>query len=247
LFLFTAEEGNLLIRLLLAHVCSDFILQTSKIVENKKWFSKSMGLHIGIVLISTYVFGGVWKAALAIGITHWLIDGLKMSGQRRYPGKTTYWFIGDQLLHLFTISVIWAFVLNRETELGKALVIPFTHYKPSLMVLGYATVIWPAGYLIKFATQHMAKTNSNTDPSSVVQQIEDGGRLIGQFERIIILTFVLLGQYEAIGFLITGKSIIRFASREEHIRSEYVLVGTMMSYAFSILAGVCLNWLLHFA
>ncbi|HWZ22996.1 MAG TPA: hypothetical protein VNW06_10105, partial [Cytophagaceae bacterium] len=67
---------------------------------------------------------------------------------------------------------------------------------------------------------------------------------IGIFERIIILTFVLLGQYEAIGFLITGKSIIRFANKEEHLRSEYVLVGTMMSYAMSIIVGVSINWLL---
>ncbi len=57
-------------------------------------------------------------------------------------------------------------------------------------------------------------------------KIEHGGRRIGQFEqRIIILTFVLLQQYEAIGFLITGKSIIRFAQRDENLRSEYVLVA----------------------
>lgn len=78
-------------------------------------------------------------------------------------------------------------------------------------------------------------------------KIENGGRRIGQFERAIILTFVLLQQYEAIGFLITGKSIIRFAQRDENLRSEYVLVGTMMSYAFSILTGVLVRWLLNVA
>jgi hypothetical protein len=55
---------------------------------------------------------------------------------------------------------------------------------------------------------------------------------------------VLLGQYAAIGFLITGKSIIRFANNDEHLRSEYVLVGTMMSYALAIMTGAAINWLL---
>ena len=61
---------------------------------------------------------------------------------------------------------------------------------------------------------------------------------------IIILTFVLLGQYEAIGFLITGKSIIRFAEQNPDVKSEYVLVGTMMSYSLSILTGLGIHWLI---
>ena len=73
---------------------------------------------------------------------------------------------------------------------------------------------------------------------------ENGGKSIGIYERIIILTFVLMGQYEAIGFLITGKSIIRFVNKDEHIRSEYVLLGTMMSYMFAIVIGVLIKLLL---
>ena len=74
------------------------------------------------------------------------------------------------------------------------------------------------------------------------ETLERGGKLIGQFERIIILTFVLLNQYEAIGFLITGKSIILFASNNENLRSEYVLIGTMINYDIIIITGVLLNW-----
>ena len=69
-------------------------------------------------------------------------------------------------------------------------------------------------------------------------QIANNGLRIGIFERIIILTFVILGQYEAIGFLITGKSLLRFASKDESLKSEYVLLGTMMSYAITIIIGV---------
>jgi hypothetical protein len=86
--------------------------------------------------------------------------------------------------------------------------------------------------------QNIVTTNDN-------DKLEHGGKLIGIFERIIILTLVLLNQYEAIGFLITGKSIIRFADHNSNLRSEYVLVGTMISYAMALLIGVLINNLLN--
>jgi hypothetical protein len=100
--------------------------------------------------------------------------------------------------------------------------------------------MWPIGYAMKYVLKGIDKTNTPSND----EKLEHGGKLIGMFERMIILTFVFLNQYEAIGFLITGKSIIRFAQKEEGLRSEYVLVGTMMSYAFSIIVGVVINWLL---
>ena len=42
LILFSVAQGNLLIRLLLAHIISDFILQTDKMVKSKKWLSLYM-------------------------------------------------------------------------------------------------------------------------------------------------------------------------------------------------------------
>jgi hypothetical protein len=48
-----------------------------------------------------------------------------------------------------------------------------------------------------------------------------------------------------VGFLITGKSIIRFADHNSNLRSEYVLVGTMMSYAIAIITGVGVKFLLN--
>lgn len=130
----------------------------------------------------------------------------------------------------------------------------------SLLITGYAIVIWPMGYFIKLALDKMQLleepiVNTFNNPEKVRNEVTDdaskknvniknAGKLIGQFERVIILTFVLLNKYEAIGFLITGKSIIRFAQKDENLKSEYVLVGTMMSYAFSILTGLFINALL---
>ncbi len=243
--LFSTEQGNLLIRLLLAHIISDFILQTDKMVQNKKWFSREMGYHIGILFIVTFLLSGLWKISLIITILHWITDGLKI--QLKSNNNDKQLFIADQALHLIVIAGTWFWHFNLMDKIIQIISLPFTNYKFSLLLLGYIWLIYPVGFLIKFITQSIPATNTqntNTQNASTQATGEHGGKLIGQFERIIILTLVLFDQYEAIGFLITGKSIIRFADHNSDLRSEYVLVGTMMSYAIAILTGVAINFLL---
>lgn len=239
---FTSEQGLLLIKLLFAQIISDFVLQTTVMVENKKWFSRQMLLHIVIVYASTALFSGLWILSGFITIAHWFIDGVKIELRKKEKFSESALFIADQSLHVAVILIAWAWYFKIFDALGNAIALPVNNYKISLILLGYAMVVWPVGYLIKYATQNMKKLVDGNDVENETR-LEHGGKLIGQFERIIILTFVLLNQYEAIGFLITGKSIMRFAQQREHLRSEYVLVGTMMSYAVSILTGVLLNWL----
>jgi hypothetical protein len=126
------------------------------------------------------------------------------------------------------------------------LTIPFINYNYSLILLAYLWLIYPTGYIIKLATQNIQQTNTESIKLEIIneQKLNNGGKLIGQYERIIILTLVLLNQYEAIGFLIAGKSIIRFADHNSNLRSEYVLVGTFMSFAIAIITGVLVKYLL---
>ncbi len=65
------------------------------------------------------------------------------------------------------------------------------------------------------------------------------GELIGWLERGLILVFVIISQYDAIGFLIAAKSILRFseASKGDE-KSEYVLTGTLLSLATALCLGI---------
>ena len=65
----------------------------------------------------------------------------------------------------------------------------------------------------------------------------NAGSLIGNIERWLILAFVIMQRYEALGLLIAAKSIIRFGDAQTR-KSEYVLVGTLMSIFIAVLAGV---------
>jgi hypothetical protein len=237
--LFTSEQGSLLIRILIAHLMSDFVLQNNKMVESKKWFSVQMLLHIAIVFTSTIMLTQRWVLSIIITAVHYPIDGLKKVAERKKAGSELFLFITDQAAHIIAILLVWAFHFGIWKALGKALIFPFATYKVSLILLGYLLVIEPLGYIVGYTTKSMTHNISEIDNKN-----QHGGKRIGIFERVIILTFVLLGQYEAIGFLIAGKGIIRFADINSDLKSEYVLVGTMMSYALAILTGVLINWLL---
>ncbi|MBY0424587.1 MAG: DUF3307 domain-containing protein [Cytophagales bacterium] len=236
-FIFSEGQGNMLIRLLFAHILADFVFQTKKMVDNKNWVSSYMFAHIGIVYIASALFTGWWVASGIIAIAHYLIDGIKITVKEKFPEHDLTLFLTDQIFHIIILILTWAFLLGLLQKTWTVIQFPFVDYPCSLILLGYLLVTTPVGYLIKYAIKNIPESASGTTGN--------GGKIIGIFERIIIFTFVLLEQYEAIGFLITGKSIIRFANnQEEHIRSEYVLVGTMMSYAFAIIIGIIVNWLL---
>ena len=56
----------------------------------------------------------------------------------------------------------------------------------------------------------------------------NAGQWIGYIERVLILTFVLIGSIEGVGFLLAAKSVFRFGelNKAKEIRTtEYVLIG----------------------
>jgi Protein of unknown function (DUF3307) len=242
-FLFTTQQGSLIIKLLISHFIADFILQSAAMVRNKKWISTHMFFHIAVVFLCTFMLSRLIYVSITISFFHWFIDGMKMEVKSKYKIKESTLFITDQLLHILTIIVVWFFYFSMSDKIVQAIYFPIEDYKISLMLLAYIWVIYPVGYLIKYAVKNIIQSSVDLK-NGTETNIEHGGRLIGIFERIIILTFVLLNQYEAIGFLITGKSIIRFVDNNSNLKSEYVLVGTMMSYGIAIVTGVLVNYLL---
>ena len=114
-----------------------------------------------------------------------------------------------------------------------------------LSILGaYLLVIFPAGYLIGKATLRWQEEIEQIDENS---SLPEAGRYIGIFERILVLTFILTQNFSAIGFLIAAKSILRFSDKTgsgARKQTEYVLIGTLMSFAITILLGLLVNFII---
>lgn len=71
-----------------------------------------------------------------------------------------------------------------------------------------------------------------------------GGELIGYLERLLILTFTLVGSYAAVGFVLAAKSIFRFGELNQSANrgmTEYVLIGSLLSVVITTLIGALVS------
>ncbi|MBW2941715.1 hypothetical protein [Zhongshania aquimaris] len=104
------------------------------------------------------------------------------------------------------------------------------------VLLAYFLVLRPASVIIGHIMYPWQQKLSGEDDTLV-----NGGAFIGYLERGLTLTFVLISQWHAIGFLLTAKSILRFnelKGSHHPQRSEYVLLGTLLSFSLSIGVGL---------
>lgn len=71
-----------------------------------------------------------------------------------------------------------------------------------------------------------------------------GGLVIGALERFLVYTFVLRGDFQAIGLILAAKGLIRYAeikdARDQKV-AEYVLIGTMLSLVWAVVAGLAVD------
>ncbi len=220
---------SLFLCLVLAHLIADFALQTSKSCKHKrdkKWGSAYHYSHAVIVIALAWLASWDWAflwCALAIGATHFVIDIWKS-----YLEDNVIWFIVDQLLHAAVmVGVAWIWCSMNDWSMPFE--IPAKYVALAIAIL----VCWkPANIFIKLTLKHYS-VNMPEEKSSGF----NAGSLIGDIERWLILVFVLLQRYDAIGLLIAAKSIIRFGDKET-TKTEYVLAGTLMSIFIAVLAGV---------
>ena len=56
-------------------------------------------------------------------------------------------------------------------------------------------------------------------------------------ERFLVLTFILLGRFDAAGLTIAAKSLLRFKDNEK-LKTEYVLIGTLLSITIAVVCAL---------
>jgi len=233
-----------IVKLLLAHLLGDFLLQPTSWVldkENKKHKSKYLYVHtllhgiLAWLIVGEIAFG--WFA-LALAVSHGLIDFLKLEFQKKKTKRN--WFVIDQMLHLITIVLIASLYDN--------LIVDFTLFNNRFWILitGILFLTKPTSIIIKNIISIWTPESKNRKDNS----LENAGNYIGIFERLFIFCFILTGHFEAIGFLLAAKSIFRFGDLKEakdRKLTEYVLIGTLLSFGMALLTGLLVQFgLLHF-
>jgi hypothetical protein len=237
-------ELIILLKLVLAHLLADFVLQTKKWIDDrktKKLKSAYFYLHIGVAAILSYLFVAQWEMWWLIPlvyITHFLIDLWKI----KQSVETTKIFVIDQLIHFITLFSIWLFITQNQEVITSQMRDIWNNQNVIIFTVGYVLILWPSGIFIREFTSKWRTQLQFT----AIAELDKAGMWIGYFERFLVLTLILLSQYEVIGFLIAAKSILRLNSTEEgrsRQYTEYVLVGTFVSLCITISIGLMIKFL----
>lgn len=254
------------IKLLLAHIIGDFVFQPKKWVAHKflyKHKSKYLYLHILIHTLALFIIlqanlKTYWLGVLLIIISHYIIDVIKLhlnktitidneAIKEKNKKINRFLFFVDQFAHLIILMGTTAIYFSYEIELDTLFTSKIILFITAILIL---TNVSPIVMKIIFSKWHLSTNetpidtlneDANTDNESHTSSLEEAGTYIGILERLLVFCFIITNHWEGVGFLIAAKSIFRFgdlSKAKNRKLTEYVLIGTLLSFGFAILTGI---------
>lgn len=238
--------GTGLALLILAHVLSDFAFQSNRMVREKdqpatllRHGSIVLGVHALAwlpVLNVRVALGLVLLAGAHVALDHWKVG---MTGR---GGRRSAWFLIDQALHLASLYVLWSYFRSNAPGPGW-----LSHWTPQwyqapevawlAVVVSAFVFLWIGGAALVRDLLHDLGVEAETESTG-------RGRVIGILERWLVLTFVLVGQWAALGLVIAAKAIVRYDKvHKEEPFAEVFLIGTLSSVLVAVVVGIGVRWL----
>ena len=246
--------------LLCVHLLGDFYFQTQKMADKKQsqffwtvchcliygacsgllfcFFLPGMKLRYILAFISAHAVIDIVKYA----VCRFLRNRHQSTGLIESPCGRRNVFLTDQAVHLITI--LWISYWLGETEITllyrDGLGILFDSFNmPEAIFLKWVAVLLlihkPVNILIANILSGY-KPSGKQDPEGADR---NAGRMIGTLERIIMVIFISIGQYSAVGLVLTAKSIARYDRiSKDQAFAEYYLLGTLLSTICAVLAAL---------
>ena len=241
----------LLYKLLVAHIIADFPLQPASLCNMKqsKGWKRFSGLFLHSLIHATVTYILIWNfkewiIPAVIFASHFILDWIKVMLNKKSkdnPGKERNIFIIDQLLHLLIIAVLWIIISGNGRMISEFLQNSLSESRIWIVIISYILVLQPTSILLQLIIRKWNTLEKDAIEKKGELTLPSAGKYIGYLERLLILTFVISNNLSAVGFLLAAKSIFRFGELKEQndIRfTEYVLTGTLMSFAFAIFIGI---------
>jgi hypothetical protein len=228
------------IKLILAHLLGDFILQPNSWVadkERRKLKSPYLYLHVLIHTVLSFIFlwnTDLWWVALLVGGTHFIIDASKLIFQTVKNKKR--WFFIDQLLHILVIAGISFYYKEFSLEF-------LQNQEVLKIVMAALFLTTPASIFIKILLSSWTPV-PETQSSLQTESLSSAGKYIGILERLLVFTFIMVNHWEGVGFMVAAKSVFRFsdlAQAKQRKLTEYVLIGTLLSFGLAVLTGILIK------
>ena len=226
-----------LLKLFIAHLIGDFLLQPEKWVrakEEKKLGAWQLYFHSllhGVLVLLVMWNANFWMWALLIAFVHLVIDSFKLLVQKNNTRRALFFI--DQLLHFISIYVIWLLYEGKYFS--------FSFLKNTNLLLLIMLIIFltkPVSFAVKI---FISKWTPDTEAGDDVVSLQSAGMNIGILERLLVFVFMINNEWQAVGFLLAAKSVFRFGNLQEakdRKLTEYILIGTLLSFGIAVLTGM---------
>jgi hypothetical protein len=233
----------IIVKLILAHILGDFLFQPNRWVkakEQKKALAWQLYAHVlihGLLSLLLLFDMTNWKLIVTIMFSHLIIDYVKLKFQKENSKIT--WFIIDQMAHLAVILILGLCWINKEQEFLELLL----SNRSIIMLTAVVFLTQPTSIILSV----LVKPWSDTITSEKALSLKNAGKYIGILERLLVFVFICTDHFESIGFLLATKSVFRFGDLKESKErklTEYILIGTLLSFGIALLVGLLTQYLL---
>jgi len=242
----------LLLALISGHLVGEFCLQSDKMAEGKRRSPWWRVAHAASVTGVTWILVGsveAWPYMLPVILAHVLVGTIetalhKKAGVKRALGV----FLVDQSLHLVSLVLVWLFIRQQYWVLHNYWVHLWgsLYTKGLILVSGSVISVWAIGIVLQYQMEQLA----SGVPDNKRDGLPQGGKIIGLLERTLVLAFVLIGKPEGVGFVVAAKAVFRIGTLTNHddrVHAEYILIGTLRSFTYALIAAYLTKWLLTHA
>lgn len=237
-----------------------YLMRDSK-AGNPLTFLEFLGFALVPSLAIAMVYKLTWGMAHMVSIL-FAISFLQFLGERLAHSKWKTSATGINFVRLLSFLAAYFFVglwsIDRpnllihplfssflsEIQSLPFMIAPFAQIgwdRIGITVMGFLLVVNEVNILFRFIFDLFGVSrpgNMKSAKNGTDEREYNTGRLIGILERTIVYFLVIIGKYEAIGFIMAAKAFTRFKELEDRAFAEYVLIGTLLSIALSV--GVAL-------
>lgn len=228
----------MIISMLLAHLVGDYILQWDSLALWKSRELKGVAAHCVVVAIVTILFAipfvqDQWLVVAFICLAHFGIDAVQLWFKPAIP--PLFRFTLDQLAHL--IVIVGALIGGGFMEIGSvtAVLLNNAHNNTLLLyALGYAFITMPTWVISKFIAYGLVQGSAPNFP-------EGSNKYVGIMERLLITTFVALGQFLLVPLVAVPRLVYEWPQVSHSERVSVYMVELLTSVCVAVAIGLALS------
>ena len=224
----------MIIAMFLAHLVGDYILQWNSLAAWKSRELKGVIAHCLVVFAVTWLFilpfdPSWWPWVIFIGVAHFLIDAIQL--RFKPPISALARFSLDQVAHFIVITV--ALAGGSYLDLAALWQNGLTLLQSDLLLIyffGYAFVTMPAWVLVKFTAYGLVQGSA--------PQFGDSSKYLGIMERLLMTTFVAVGQYFLVPVVILPRLLMEWPQVANDERAPVYLAELLTSVILAVIVGI---------